>query len=105
MSLPAQRFEQSLCQPTAVIIRLDRSRPVKDVVIDLVAAGLQVDRVLAGVSVVCGTAEQGALHRLLVVPGVAAVEADHPVQAAAGPPGVDRSGGRGGSDRPLPAGR
>lgn len=65
-----------------VLVRMDRARPRHDVVEDLTAAGLHVDRVLARVGVVSGSVAPEALGALGEVRGVSAVERERTVQAS-----------------------
>lgn len=75
--------------PTApavgVNVRLGPLRPGDDVVSDLRAAGLQVERVLVSIGVVSGTAPADGLERLAGVAGVTSVERDRGVSAGARP--------------------
>ena len=68
-----------------VNVRMDDVRTRADVVDDLRAAGLHVERVLQRLGVVCGTAPADGLERLARVAGVTAVERDHGVSTAVRP--------------------
>lgn len=68
-----------------VNVRLGRARPGNEVVADLRAAGLQVERVLRSIGVVSGTAPADGLERLAGVDGVTSVERDRGVSAVARP--------------------
>lgn len=65
-----------------VLVRMDRARPRHDVVGDLTAAGLHVDRVMARIGTVAGSVAPEALAALGEVPGVSAVELEQAVQAS-----------------------
>lgn len=62
-----------------VNVRMGQLRPREDVVADLRAAGLQVERVLASIDVVSGTVAADGFDRLAGVDGVTAVERDQSV--------------------------
>ena len=65
-----------------VLVRMDRGLPGRDVVQELTAAGLHVDRVMARLGVVSGSVAPEALAALGAVPGVSAVELERTVQAS-----------------------
>ncbi|HVM26353.1 MAG TPA: hypothetical protein VM433_01615, partial [Mycobacteriales bacterium] len=64
--MPADRVD--------VLIRMDRARSREQVVQELTAAGLQVERVMSRVGVVSGSVAPEALDGLGQVPGVSSVE-------------------------------
>lgn len=68
-----------------VNVRLSALRPRGDVVADLRAAGLQVERVLQSIGVVSGTVRADGLERLAGIDGVTSVERDRPVSVSTRP--------------------
>lgn len=74
------------------IITTDGDRAVADIARDLERAGLAVTLVLDEIGCILGSADDGCLEALRLVPGVIDVAAD--VGIDIGPPGSDISSGR-----------
>ncbi len=73
--------------PTRWVITLESGHDFAKIGKRLTEAGLAIEEALADIGVVIGTASPRAAERLRAVPGVAAVEPEHPVEI--GPPGSE----------------
>jgi hypothetical protein len=66
------------------VVTTSGDRPINDVASDIAAAGFTIDEVLAVISIITGSATDSVAEAVRVIPGVADVSPDQPVDI--GPP-------------------